>query len=149
MLTDKQEKFVQGLIQGKTQREAYKAAYNAAGMKDETIDSKACTLLARDKVRARYEELQAAVRDESGRRAVASAVEVLEELSAIGMGTKDFPAYDMFGNEQRHKPGITARLKALELLAKHHGLLMDKVEHSGAVAVKQEKLAAILEQLQA
>lgn len=128
MLTNKQEKFVQGLVAGKSQREAYKAAYNAAGMKDETIDSKACALLAQDKVRARYEELQAAVREEGGRRAVATAVEVLEELTAVGLGTKDFPAYDMFGNEQRHKPSVTARLKALELLAKHHGLLTDKVE---------------------
>ena len=136
MLTEKQENFVQGLIAGKSQREAYKAAYNAANMKDETIDSKASALFAQDKVRARYEALQAMVRDEGERRAVATAVEVLEELTAVGLGTKEFPAYDMFGNEQPRKPNITARLKALELLAKHHGLLTDKVEVSNPEPLK-------------
>ena len=58
-LTQKQEKFVQALISGKSQREAYKEAYNAVNMKDATIDSKACLLLKKDYVRARYEELRA------------------------------------------------------------------------------------------
>ena len=135
MLTDKQERFVQELITGKSQREAYKAAYDAAKMKDKTIDEKACKLLAQDKVRARYEALQTAVRAEGERRAVASAVEVLEELTAIGMGEKDYPAYDMFGKEMPRKPSMTARLKALELLAKHHSLFTDKVEQSGEIKV--------------
>lgn len=147
MLTQKQEKFVQALIAGKSQREAYKEAYNAAGMTDKTIDEKACKLLAGDKVRARYEELQAAVREESEKRAVATAIEVLEELTAIGLGQKEYPVYDMSGNERQHKPSMSARLKALELLGRHHGLLTDKVEHSGAVEVKQDKLASILAQL--
>jgi len=37
MLTPKQEKFVQGLFSGLSQREAYKQAYNAVNMKDTTI----------------------------------------------------------------------------------------------------------------
>lgn len=58
-LTQKQEKFVQALISGKSQREAYKEAYNAANMKDSTVDSNACRLLNNSKVAARYEELKA------------------------------------------------------------------------------------------
>ena len=58
-LTQKQEKFVQALISGKSQREAYKEAYNAANMKDSTVDSNACRLLNNSKVAARYEELRA------------------------------------------------------------------------------------------
>lgn len=58
-LTQKQEKFVQALISGKSQREAYKEAYNAANMKDSTIDSNACRLLNNSKVAARYNELKA------------------------------------------------------------------------------------------
>lgn len=58
-LTQKQEKFVQALISGKSQREAYKEAYNAANMKDSTIDSNACRLLNNSKVAARYNELRA------------------------------------------------------------------------------------------
>ena len=134
-LTQKQEKFVQALIAGKSQREAYKEAYNATGMTDKTIDEKACKLLAGDKVRARYEELQAAVREEGEKHAVATAVEVLEELTANGLGQKEYPAYDMFGNERQHKPSMTVRLKALELLGKKHKLWSDSEINSVPVSV--------------
>ena len=56
-LTQRQEKFVRALIAGKSQRQAYKEAYNAAKMKDETIDTRACELLKNSKVKARYNEL--------------------------------------------------------------------------------------------
>ena len=56
-LTAKQEKFVQALISGMSQREAYKEAYNAANMKDEVIDVRASELLKKSKVKVRYEEL--------------------------------------------------------------------------------------------
>ena len=56
-LTSKQEKFIQALVAGKSQRQAYKEAYNAAKMKDETIDTRACELLKNSKVKARYNEL--------------------------------------------------------------------------------------------
>ena len=39
-LTPKQEKFVQALISGMSQREAYKEAYNAANMKNEVIHAR-------------------------------------------------------------------------------------------------------------
>ena len=56
-LTSKQEKFIQALVAGKSQRQAYKEAYNATKMKDETIDTRACELLKNSKVKARYNEL--------------------------------------------------------------------------------------------
>ena len=56
-LTPKQEKFVQALISGMSQREAYKEAYNAANMKNEVIDVSASELLKKSKVKVRYEEL--------------------------------------------------------------------------------------------
>ena len=56
-LTPKQEKFVQALVSGMSQREAYKEAYNAANMKDEVIDVRASELLKKSKVKVRYEEL--------------------------------------------------------------------------------------------
>ena len=56
-LTSKQEKFIQALVAGKSQRQAYKEAYNAAKMKDETIDTRACELLKNSKVKARYDQL--------------------------------------------------------------------------------------------
>lgn len=59
MLTTKQERFVQELIKGKSQREAYKIAYPASEKwKDENVDSKASNLLKNAKVKTRYEELK-------------------------------------------------------------------------------------------
>ena len=57
-LTTKQEIFVQRLIEGNSQREAYKFAYNCENMKDESIDVKASNLFKEDKIRLRYEELK-------------------------------------------------------------------------------------------
>lgn len=56
-LTAKQELFVQGIISGLSQREAYKRSYDAVNMQDATIDSKASLLLKTDKIRARHDEL--------------------------------------------------------------------------------------------
>ena len=56
-LTVKQEIFVQRLLEGNTQAEAYRFAYNCENMKDKTIIEKASKLIAQDNVRARYEEL--------------------------------------------------------------------------------------------
>lgn len=58
MLTTKQEVFVQKLIEGCSQRESYKFAYNCENMKDESIDVKASNLFKEDKIRLRYEELK-------------------------------------------------------------------------------------------
>nr|DAO25224.1 MAG TPA: Terminase small subunit [Caudoviricetes sp.] len=58
MLTTKQEIFVQKLIEGCSQRESYKFAYDAEKMKDNTIDRKAYELFNKDYIRARYEELK-------------------------------------------------------------------------------------------
>ena len=57
-LTTKQEIFVQRLIEGNSQREAYKFAYNCENMKDESIDVEASKLLSNPKVSIRYEELK-------------------------------------------------------------------------------------------
>ena len=56
-LTTKQEIFVQRLIEGNSQREAYKFAYDAENMKDETIDKRASELFSKGEIKGRYEEL--------------------------------------------------------------------------------------------
>ena len=82
-LTLKQEKFVQELIKGKSQREAYKIAYNAKNMKDTTIDSHACRLLKNDKVKARYDELRGKVVKRAEEKAIITAEEVLRGIADI------------------------------------------------------------------
>ena len=49
---------MQRLIEGYSQREAYKFAYNCEKMKDTTIDVEASKLLSNPKVSIRYEELK-------------------------------------------------------------------------------------------
>ena len=56
-LTPKQEKFIMALINGMSQRQAYKFAYNCENMKDTTIDVSACELFKKDKIQLRYNQL--------------------------------------------------------------------------------------------
>ena len=61
MLTNKQESFAQAIASGKTQADAYRLAYDAENMKDETIWSKASVLMSDGKVTARVDELRKAI----------------------------------------------------------------------------------------
>lgn len=58
VLTTKEEKYVQGLVAGLSQRKSYREAYpNSTKWKDSTVDVKASALLKKDKVLVRYNEL--------------------------------------------------------------------------------------------
>ncbi|HWS31044.1 MAG TPA: terminase small subunit [Clostridia bacterium] len=81
--TPKQEKFIAELLKGKSQREAYKAAYNAKNMSDTTIDVKASVLFKSGKVAARYAELHGKVLKRAEEKAVMNAVDVLREIESI------------------------------------------------------------------
>lgn len=83
MLTEKQEKFVVELLKGKTQREAYKAAYDAKNMKESTIDSKSSLLFKQDKIRARYEELRSEMMKEDVEDAASIRKLIIEQETAI------------------------------------------------------------------
>ena len=65
MLTAKQEKFVQNLVKGMSQRQAYKDSYNAENMEDKTIDNNAYRLFKQDEILARYNELMESVTDDT------------------------------------------------------------------------------------
>lgn len=57
-LTAKQEKYVQGLVTGLSQRKAYREAYpNSKKWKDRTVDSRASELLKESNVLGRYNGL--------------------------------------------------------------------------------------------
>ena len=64
-LTIKEEIFVQRRIEGYSQTEAYRFAYECENMKDKTITEKASKLMAKDNVRARYEELLNELKEKS------------------------------------------------------------------------------------
>lgn len=93
-LTPKQEKFVQALIAGKSQREAYKEAYNAANMKDETIDKRASELFSKGEIKGRYEEL-------------------MEEHKKKSLYTREEAVYDLLWIKEEAKKDIQNPKKGL------------------------------------
>lgn len=131
MLNAKQEKFVQNLIKGMSQREAYKDAYNAK-YKDEAIDSKASTLFNLDKVQVRYRELLDKVVD----KAIMSAKQRMKWLSDVvneKVQEKIVTHHlDIEGNEHtitREYPAeLSTKIKAIDTLNKMTGEYVQKVE---------------------
>ena len=128
-LTAKQEKFVQGLVRGLSQREAYKKSYSTKNMKDATIDVKASELFKIGKVSVRFNEINGKVVKKAEEKTIASAVEVLEFYSDLMRGIKKDVAIlpnDLGQMEEREvKATLRERVKGADALAKRYGL--DKI----------------------
>lgn len=124
MLTPKQEKFVQSIVSGMSQREAYKNAYDAKNMADDTIDNKACNLFKTDKIRARYDELIQKLED----KAIMSAKARMEFLTRVIENVEEETAYDMFGNEFKKKASFKNKLAAVDILNKMDGQYITKIK---------------------
>lgn len=122
MLNVKQEKFIQNIINGMSQRQAYKDAYNAK-YKDEDIDSKASNLFNSDKVQARYKELLKELEDKS----IMSAKERMIWLSKVINGEilEDMPLMTDINEDKvntiKCPTKLDTRLKALDTLNKMSG----------------------------
>ena len=91
-LTAKQEAFCQGVADGLTQADAYRAAYNAEKMKPSTVQVKASELMADGKVAVRVKELKEALAKkqlwtrEMSVKALAKAYQIAEHAgNASGM----------------------------------------------------------------
>ena len=93
-LTVKQERFIQGLFTGMSQREAYKQAFNTEKMLDKTIDEAACKLAKTSKISTRLSELM----NELKERNMVTAENVLAELAKIGFA--DIKQYLRYGTEK-------------------------------------------------
>lgn len=118
-LTTKQENFCLAYLETGNASEAYRRAYDAANMKPETIWKRACELLAGGDVTGRVDELKAQA-VERAMVTVQSITNELEEARALAI-----------------KEGQTsAAVSASMGKAKLHGLLIDKAEHTGKVAVE-------------
>jgi len=127
-LTDKQEAFVQALlIPDTSQRSAYKQAYNASNMKDETIDNKASLLFKKEKVRARYHELHDKVVQMAEDKAIFTVEGLLIDLKELIDRNKD-------ADDRISLDGIKTGMKYM-------GMLTDKVEHSGEIAMPAIKIS--------
>lgn len=109
MLTAKQEKFVQGIIEGKSQAEAYRSAYSTKNMTDKTIWEAASRLMQDCKVSARVTEL----RNQMMAASIMSAKGRLEWLT------------NLINNAEE---GTNEKLKAIDIMNKMQGEYVQKVE---------------------
>lgn len=93
-LSVRHERFVQCIIKGMSQSDAYRAVYNASKSTDKSISEEACRIAARPDVRARIEELK----ERSASKAVMTRTEALERLS--NFARTDLADLVEFGNFQ-------------------------------------------------
>lgn len=160
-LTPKQEKFAQGLFAGLSQREAYKEAFNATNMKEKTIDEKACLLAGRDKIRARLEDLQSEIKERNMvtvERALQEYArlgffdprklfnddgspkgihELDDDTAAVLAGLEVIEIYEGRGEDKQFvgylkKYKLADKKGALDSMARHLGMFIDRTEVTGA-----------------
>lgn len=126
MLTIKQEKYIENLIAGMSQREAYKDAYGAT-YDDNAIDNKASKLFNKAEVKTRYRELLEELNKKNSEKAIMSAQERMMWLTGIIKGEiKDSYTWD--GEERETTPGMMTKLKALDILNKMSGEYIEKLK---------------------
>jgi phage terminase small subunit len=132
------EKFAQELVQGTSQRKAYRVAFpKSVKWKDETVDSKASNLAKNDKVLARVKELQ----EEISSKAIMTAQERLEFLSGIvkDINQEKIVIETETGKKEFEVPAnLDKKMKAIDLMNKMQGEYVTKIE--GSVSVKLEDL---------
>jgi len=83
-LTAKQESFAQNIVDGFTQLESYKRAYDAENMLDKTISNNAYELINNREVAGRIQQL----RDQLAERLLFPRIERLEILKGIAQGSE-------------------------------------------------------------
>ena len=132
MLRPKQEKFIQNIINGMSQRQAYKNAYNAK-YSDKAIDEKASTLFNSEKVQQRYKELLLQLEDKS----IMSAKERMKWLTDVVKGNIKHISYGSEGQEYENEAYISDKMKAIDILNKMTGQYVTKFQ--GEVTLSYEE----------
>ena len=127
-LTPKQEKFIQNIIKGMSQREAYKDAYNAESMKDESIDCNACKLFNDAKIKQRYEELIGKMQDEAimtAKERMIWLTEVVKEIQKEGVKVHTVEKDFIVGEGTAD---LNTKMRAIDILNRMDGQYITKVE---------------------
>jgi phage terminase small subunit len=127
MLTQKQETFVQGIIEGKSQAEAYKAAYNASRMSDNAIYREASLLMSTPKIAQRLKEL----RDQLATPNIMSAQERLELLTRMAKGEEPEKIVQFIEGERVEfevPASLKLRREAIDTMNKMTGEYTQKIE---------------------
>lgn len=112
MLTAKQEQFARTVTEGATQTDAYRQAYDAAGMQDATVWTEASKLMRHPQVARRVEELK----------------EEAEATRRAGLVSREEAILQRLEHEAMTAKTDSARIRALELLGRHVGMFKDQIE---------------------
>lgn len=132
MLTAKQEQFVQNIIQGMSQADAYRSAYNCKRMSDNAIYVNASKLVANANVALRLKELRA----ELAKPSIMTAQERLEYLTRVIHGDEVETIVQMSDGtkfELNVQPSIKTKLSAIDIMNKMQGEYVTKVEGNVSV----------------
>lgn len=125
-LTAKQEKFVQNLISGMSQRQAYKDAFQV-DYDDNAIDVNACKLFNDAKIKLRYKELIEELKEVT----IMTAKERMIWLSEVVQGIQTDKEVVVNGAEVQIKEveaNLMTKLKAIDTLNKMSGEYITKIE---------------------
>lgn len=101
-LTAKQEAFAQGIADGLCQADAYRMAYDAENMKDESVYPQASKLMKSPKIATRVAELKAQVAD--------------KQLWTREMSVKGLMSAYRIALEAKTSTGMTAAVKELNIM---------------------------------
>lgn len=113
-MTPKQEKFCQLYVELGNASEAYRQAYDAGGMKSETVTKRASELLANGDITGMVDQLKAQHAERHDM--------TVDDIARMLKEDRDFA---------RHCETPAAAVSATLGLAKLYGHLRDKVEHTG------------------
>lgn len=123
-LTLKQERFAQELSEGATNVAAYRAAYDAGGMQQTSVEVEGCKLAANPKIAQRVQDLLAAKQAKADRVSARTEDRIWRGVWELAEGADIAPA---------------TKATALALAARMAGLFQDRIE------VKQAGSAADIE----
>lgn len=101
-LTAKQEAFCQAIADGKDQATAYRTAYDAANMKDESVYPQASKLMKNPKIALRVSELKAEVAEKHL---------WTREMSVLGL----MRAFEV-GQQEKQAAAMTGAVKELNIM---------------------------------
>lgn len=127
MLTPKREKFVQGIVEGMSQAEAYRSAYSCKNMSDNAIYREASELMKDPKVSQRVSELREKMMNEK----IMSAQERLELLTRIAKGEEPEKIVRYVEGERIEievPASLKSRQSAIDIMNKMTGEYTTKIE---------------------
>ena len=140
MLNAKQEKFINNIVSGMSQRQAYKDAYQV-NYDEDAIDNNASKLFNKGEVQARYKELIEKAQD----KAIMSAIERKKWLTEVIQNIQCEDIYLKTEDGLETKVGsknadLNTKMKAMDMLNKMDGEYRTILEGSVEVKKKLEDL---------